>query len=217
MKTRIFLTLGAAALAAILSAGALAQSQQGPKLYKWVDKQGVTHYGSSVPPQYADQQLQVLNSQGMTVKTLAAPKTPEQLAAEKQQQATAAQETEEQKKQHATDQMLLDTYTSVADIEQDRNTRAKAMDAQITVTNSAISSLEGNLKTYKKQQEVLTKNHRPIPESVQKDLTDTEQQLAADRKLLGEQTQQKQAMEERFNGYVKRFQELSKAQNGNGG
>lgn len=217
MKTRIFLTLGAAALAAILSASALAQSQQGPKLYKWVDKQGVTHYGSSVPPQYADQQLQVLNSQGMTVKTLAAPKTPEQLAAEKQQQATAAQETEEQKKQHATDQMLLDTYTSVADIEQDRKTRAKAMDAQITVTNSAIASLEGNLKTYKKQQEVLTKNHKPIPESLRKDLSNTDQQLAADRKLLDQQTQQKQAMEARFDGYAKRFQELSKAQNGSGG
>lgn len=216
MKTRIFLVLGAAALAAILSASALAQSQQGPKLYKWVDKQGVTHYGSSVPPQYADQQLQVLNSQGMTVKTLDAAKTPEQLAAEKQQKAAVVQETEAQKKQHATDQMLLDTYTSVADIEQDRNTRAKAMDAQITVTNSAISGLEGSLQGYKKQQETLTKNHRPIPASVQKDLTDTEQQLAADRKLLDQQTQQKQAMEERFKAYAKRFQELNKAQDGSG-
>lgn len=217
MKTRIFLVLGAAALAAILSASALAQSQQGPKLYKWVDKQGITHYGSSVPPQYADQQLQVLNSQGMTVKTLDAAKTPEQLAAEKQQKAAAAQETEAQKQQHATDQMLLDTYTSVADIEQDRKTRAKAMDAQITVTNSAISSLEGSLQGYKKQQETLGKNHRPIPASVQKDLTETEQQLAADRKLLEQQTQQKQAMEDRFAGYAKRFQELNKAQDGSGG
>lgn len=217
MKTRIFLVLGAAALAAILSASALAQSQQGPKLYKWVDKQGITHYGSSVPPQYADQQLQVLNSQGMTVKTLDAAKTPEQLAAEKQQKAAAAQETEAQKQQHATDQMLLDTYTSVADIEQDRKTRAKAMDAQITVTNNAISSLEGSLQGYKKQQETLGKNHRPIPASVQKDLTETEQQLAADRKLLEQQTQQKQAMEDRFAGYAKRFQELNKAQDGSGG
>lgn len=216
MKTRVIFALLAAAFTVASAGNALAQQDKGPKLYKWVDSQGVTHYGSSVPPQYANQQLQVLNSQGVTVKTVEAAKTPEQLAAEKQKQVVTAKETKAQQEQHATDQMLLDTYTSVDDIEQDRKTRVKATDAQIKVTNSAIAGLESSLKGYKKRQATLTREHKPIPASLQKDLTSTQQQLTADRGLLNQQTQQKQAMEERFNGYVKRFQELAKNQNGSG-
>ncbi|MGH8278224.1 MAG: DUF4124 domain-containing protein [Gammaproteobacteria bacterium] len=215
MKTRLLFTLATAALAMVVAAGALAQST-GPKLYKWVDQQGVVHYGSSVPPQYADQKLEVLNSQGVTVKTVEAAKTPEQLAKEKTQKKVSAQETEQQQKQRTTDQMLLDTYTSVGDIEQDRNTRRKAMDAQIGVTNNAIASLESSLKGYRQEQATLGRKHQPIPVSLKKDLASTEQQLDADHKLLGTQLQQRQAMEELFNAYVKRFKELAKDR-GNGG
>ena len=31
------------------------------KLYKWVDKNGTTHYGETIPPEYADRDTKELN------------------------------------------------------------------------------------------------------------------------------------------------------------
>lgn len=213
MKTRILVSIVAALLATAFAAGALAQDKT-PKLYKWVDKQGVVHYGSSVPPQYAHQQLQVLNSQGVTVKTLNAAKTPEQLAKEKQAQTTAKVESKQEQQQHAMDQMLLDTYTSVASIEQDRDSRLKAMGAQINVTKTAISGLQSSLAGYKKQEATLNQHHRAIPAKLKENMSSTEQQLKTDKELLGQQAQLRQATEKRFDAYIKRFQELTQAKGG---
>src|SRR5574337_94410 len=177
MHTRIVALLLSAALTATLAGGVLAQQQNGPKLYKWVDKNGVTHYGSSVPPEYANQQ--------------------------------AAQK--------ATDQMLLDTYTSVADIEQDRSTHLKALDAQMDVTNAAISGLQGNLKAYQQRQQELGRQHRPVPAELTKDLASTQQQLQFDQQLLAQQQQQKQSVQAQFDAYIKRFQQLTATQNNGGG
>src|SRR5271156_1286886 len=59
-------------------------SNNGRILYKWVDKDGVTHYGDHVPPEYASQEQHVLNSQGYEIRRLDAQKTAEQAAAEEQ-------------------------------------------------------------------------------------------------------------------------------------
>ena len=54
--------------------------------YRWVDDQGVVHYGDQVPPQYAQKEHTVLNTQGVEVKRLDAQKTPEQQAADARKQ-----------------------------------------------------------------------------------------------------------------------------------
>ena len=45
-----------------LSAG-LASAQE-PKLYRWVDENGVVHYGDSIPARYAELERQVVNEHG---------------------------------------------------------------------------------------------------------------------------------------------------------
>ena len=37
------------------------------QLYRWVDDDGVVHYGDHVPPQYASRNRDLLNTQGVTV------------------------------------------------------------------------------------------------------------------------------------------------------
>ena len=70
-------------LAGLLPAGAdAASSDRKSTAYRWVDEQGVVHYGDSIPPQYAEKEHAVLNNQGVEVGHSDAQKTPEQLAAE---------------------------------------------------------------------------------------------------------------------------------------
>ena len=57
-----------AALLALVAGAADAQSgKDRTKLYRWVDKNGQVHYGDSVPPEYAEQDRDILNRQGVSV------------------------------------------------------------------------------------------------------------------------------------------------------
>src|SRR6266850_6131886 len=84
--------------------------------YRWTDEQGVVHYGDRIPPQYAQKERAVLNSQGVEVRKLDAQKTPEQAAADARTQLTVLRQ-----KQH--DTFLMTNYGSVKEIEALRDVR----------------------------------------------------------------------------------------------
>src|SRR5690242_11531625 len=95
------------AVALLCSVGlAQAADNKGVGAYKWEDENGVTHYGDSVPPQFAKKESTVLNKQGMEVGRTEAQKSPEE-------QARDALEKEAMIKQKQHDSFLLTTYTSV--------------------------------------------------------------------------------------------------------
>src|SRR5271170_4720203 len=85
------------------SAGAGSTAAPGHTVYKWVDEQGVTHYGDRIPPEYAAQEQHVMNAQGIEINHLEAQKTPEQLAVEEQKTLEAQQSRNR-------DKNLLSTY-----------------------------------------------------------------------------------------------------------
>ena len=49
------------------------------RVYKWVDKDGIVHYGDSIPARFAELPKEVLNHHGVKVADLAGKKTEEQL------------------------------------------------------------------------------------------------------------------------------------------
>src|SRR5579864_5713232 len=89
---------------------------ENPAAYKWVDDQGVTHYGDRIPPQYSQKESTQLNKEGVPIGHKDATKSAAELAIEADAQQQAARQ-----KQH--DSFLLATYTSVKDIEQLRDER----------------------------------------------------------------------------------------------
>ena len=50
--------------------GAAGAAGNGRTLYKWVDDQGVTHYGDRIPPEYAGQEQHIINAQGIEINRL---------------------------------------------------------------------------------------------------------------------------------------------------
>lgn len=215
-----------AVLVACLSASAIAGNKKTPKLYKWTDEKGVVHYGSSIPPQYAKQKSEIINSQGEVIKTIDAQKTPEEVAKEQKEKAAAEEKAKEEAKQvadqRAHDQVLLDTYVSVSDMERDRDSRISAIDYQINITNASISSLQSSLASYQKQADGYNKSNKPVPADLQQKLDDTQDELRTDQKLLLDQQQKKQAVRDQFTTDINRFKQLhaeqdEHAQQQNGG
>lgn len=71
------LAVGMAAMAGYAAAA------EPKKTYRWVDQDGVVHYGDRLPPEHASTDRQVLNEYGVPVSAEDGAKTPEQRAAEK--------------------------------------------------------------------------------------------------------------------------------------
>ena len=124
------------ASAVLLPAGA--DAQKSVAAYRWVDEQGVVHYGDSIPPQYAEKAHELLNKQGVQVGHEDAQKTPEQLAEEAHEEAESLK-----RKQH--DSFLVTTYTSVKDIESLRDTRLDQLQGQRVAAEAYVDNLHSRL------------------------------------------------------------------------
>jgi hypothetical protein len=190
---------------------AQAGSASKTKMFKWVDKNGVTQYGSSIPPEYANQASEQLNSQGAVVKTQEAQKTPEQMAtaAQAKQQADAQAQAQVAAKAH--DKVLLDTYTSTADMERDRDSKLSAIDAQVNVLSGSVAGLENSLAEYQSRAMELTAKGKPVPADLQKNIDNSQKQLVGNQQLLLAQQQRKQQVADQFKADIERYKQLTGA------
>src|SRR5664279_6410129 len=79
------------------------------KLYKWVDDNGTTHYGETVPPEYANKDRVELNQAGRVVKSEEAL-TPERRRAKEQEDAKKRDDAKAALEQQRHDKTLINTY-----------------------------------------------------------------------------------------------------------
>ena len=100
-------------------------------MYKWVDENGVTHYGDSIPPEYRNRANEELNKRGVIIKKNDAALTPEQIKAKEAELAKRKQEKETNRR----DAVLLGTYSSAEEIDlaRDRNLRQIERDRKSVV------------------------------------------------------------------------------------
>jgi hypothetical protein len=126
MKTRLLIALaGSTALA--FSGFAAAQV----KTFKWKDKDGVVHYGDTVPPEYSEREHQELNSQGVPIREFPRQLSPAEAAA-------ANKTAEEEFKRAQRDKSLLANYNRVSDLEQLRDERIALIDGQMELARGSI-------------------------------------------------------------------------------
>ena len=198
--------LCAGALLASMCFAAGSGSTSGRTLYKWVDAQGVTHYGDHIPPEYAGQEQQIINSQGVVINRLEAQKTPEQLAAEDQKKFDAQQS---QNRDHN----LLSTYASVQEIERLRDQRLTLLSDQIKVTSQFLEVLNGRL-TKLRASSMHFKPYNsdpaapPMPDQVAEDLVHMGNDIRTQEQNLHAKQLEESKMRNQFESDIARFKEL---------
>ena len=196
-------------LAGVLTGGPAAGTTSTATTYKWVDEQGVVHYGDSIPPQYAEKEHKVLNKQGVEVGHTEAQKTPEELAVE-------ARDHEALVKQQQHDSFLLTTYTSVKDIEALRDVRLDQLQGQRTAAeqyvenlHSRLVALQGRVKHFRPYS--ASPGARRIPDDLAEDLVHTLNEMRTQSNALSAKNQEVVAMREQFDLDITRYRELHEA------
>jgi hypothetical protein len=129
----------------VLACGAV-QAQTQRQFQCWTDDKGVRACGDHVPPQYAKQERQVLDSQGRVVDTKSREKTAEEVQAEAAARKLAEDMAFRKRQQEEYDRFLLETYNSEADLAHARDDRLAAIDGRIKFVNENIAANEATLK-----------------------------------------------------------------------
>jgi hypothetical protein len=192
-------------------------------VYKWVDEKGVVHYGDAVPPQYADQDKTILNSQGVAVGAIPGKRTPEQQAAEAAQRKAEERVHEAALASRQRDTNLLATYLSVDEIEALRDRRAEILDAQARVTSQYLEQLRTHQKLLEQQalhfKPYNTAPNAPqMPERLSEDLVRTTGDIATQQRNLETKRQDLDRLKAQFASDIARFKELKRIEtdyNGN--
>lgn len=179
------------------------------KLYRWVDSEGVVHYGDSIPAQYTDLERQVVNNHGITVGVMRAKRTEEEIAEDKRQdELRLAREL-----QRRQDQALLATYLSVDEILLHRDRRVELFQAQARVTELYLSNLKRRMDSLQEE----ASKYRPYSTDPDAEMIDPD--LAGDMATTKDTVERHQAnlkrfhddeqnIVERFDGDINRFKKL---------
>lgn len=103
----------------------------GARMKCWVNHEGIRECGDMVPPEYIQQGYMEIDKEGIVRDVKERAKTPEELAEARRLAALEAKKQREKEKQQTRNRVLLQTFSSVRDIERARDDRVSALEAAI--------------------------------------------------------------------------------------
>jgi hypothetical protein len=174
--------------------------------YKWVDENGVTHYGDHVPAQYSQREQQVLNAEGVVVEKRVAEMSPKEAAA-----FAAKQKEESRRKQH--DMFLITTYPSVKEIENVRDARLEQINAQVQAAEAYIGSLTSRIDGLKQRSlNFAPYNTKPtarrMPDDLAEEMVRAMSELRTQNAALSAKRTELANVRNTFDADISRFKEL---------
>jgi hypothetical protein len=204
MKMTLLRSLLPFALLAVASGPAAAQ-----KVYKWYDEHGQVHYGDRIPPEYASQDRDILNRQGLPIGHEEGSETPEEkrVREAKEKQARLEQAAAQR------DRMLLATYQNVEEIELLRARRLDQIDAQIMLQRQSLATLKA------RHAELLERASRfqpasdapdalPMPDGLADDIERSESDIRTQQVNLDRRRRERVTLDAQFQADIARFKEL---------
>lgn len=175
---------------------------------KWVDENGLVHYGTSVPPQYVDKAHSELNERGIEVRRHDRSMTPEEIQREKALAALRAEQERLKEEQHARDRILLSLYRNEDDLVMSRDGKIAQIDAQIRLKHNEIRRLKDRLSEYQASAAAAERSGRRLSERQQENLDSTQRSIErAYATILGKEDE-KRATIDKYDYDLNRFREL---------
>ena len=207
------LTAVALAVGFIATTAAYAQSKAGSgreAFYRCKDGAGQTHYGDSMPFACTGFDTEVLNDRGMLMRVIEGERTK---AARLEREASEKKAKQERDAREQRDRMLIDTFSTVADIERLREQRLELLVSQYRITEQNIKNLrerqtrlESQIARFKPYNE--KSNAPPLPDHLAEELVNTVNGLRVYQESLTKNKQEQADVKSNFAADIKRFKEL---------
>ena len=198
---RITQKLAFFAIALCIATGAAAA----PKIVKWVDEKGVTHFGNSQPGAATGLGSQTLNAQGIPTNTQVSQQTAATVALE-------AKRLEELKrnlaKQAAADQRLIDSYASEKDLERNYQQNVELLDQQISSTKGDIENRQKGLNKLVATAAESERAGRPVAEQIKMMIVNERAQIETQKAYIATRQTARLTAKVQFDANLKKYREV---------
>jgi hypothetical protein len=143
----------------------------------WTNDEGVRECGDRIPPEFAQRSHQELGKSGVVRETTDRAKTDEELAEQRRLDKIKAEEEKALAKQRKKDDILLNTFSNVEDIERARDERLTALEAAIKLTMARSEKIEYDLDKRIQKAASAERAGRTPSEALLKDIESLKRQL----------------------------------------
>ena len=178
------------------------------KMYKWVDDNGTTHYGETIPPEFANKDRAELDTAGRVIKHEEVL-TPERRHAKEQGDEKKRNEENAALEQQRHDKTLINTYSNVKEIDLARIRSLQQIDARINVIGSAVKAASDRLMELQNEADDYAKRNKEIPDSLKDDLQQAQSRLDKLNRDMEKPQAEKTAVEARYDADKARYMELT--------
>ncbi|MDD5330369.1 MAG: DUF4124 domain-containing protein [Sulfuricella sp.] len=178
------------------------------KMYKWVDERGETHFGDTIPAQYAGQGSTEFNKKGLVIKKTDPALTPEQRKARDDELAQKKEEERAAMEQKRRDTALLNTYTTEKEIDLVRDRNLQQAELQLQGMDLRIKQIQPRYNQFRSQADALAARKKPLPPNLEQDLLETQKELKRLQEMVQQKRQEMDGLRAKFEDDKKRFREL---------
>jgi uncharacterized protein DUF4124 len=131
------------------------------RILKWVDNQGVTHYGDQMPPTAAGKSNQVINKQGVVVQQNNQP------SVNSVQEKNKKEILEQERK----DSVLLASYTTADEIDLARKRNLEMENATITALKSQKTNVDDRLNRNIASAQAFVDKKQAVPDYLKEEIS----------------------------------------------
>lgn len=163
------------------------------KIVKWKDDKGVTHYGDSVPVQYANRESSVISKQGITVKY--------NKPISQQDKELDLAKLEQNKK----DKALLSAFTNESEIDLARDRNLQLDKVTIEGLELQKTTSQKRLADNQKYASDFTKRKKEIPSDLSAEIKASQAEIAKQDQKISERKAAMENTRRRFEDDKKRF------------
>jgi hypothetical protein len=175
----------------------------------WINSDGVRECGNNIPPEYAQQGHEELSSHAVVTDVKERAKTEEELAEEARLAEIREKEAEEARRQAMADRVLLDTFSSEADLIIARDGKLASLDAQMQLTQSHIEKLEANLdRLVQRAADIERRGNTPSDKLIH-DIESVRQQIEDNKQFIAAKEEEQVRVRQEFAADITRFNELT--------
>jgi len=175
---------------------------------KWVDANGVTHYGTSVPPEYISKPHTQLNERGMTIRRIDRAKTDEEIARERELEELRKDQQRAIAEQRAKDRILLNMFRTEDDLIMSRDGKLAQVNAQIRLKKAHVERLKGRLAKWQAAAAQRERQGKKPTAKQLENLQELEQQLENAYVSIVEKETIKNRISEQYAYQLRRFTQL---------
>ncbi len=174
----------------------------------WTNNEGVRECGHTVPPEYSQKRIEILNERGVVVKIKDAAKTEAELKEERRLARLKKEQEQREAERRRQDYILLNTFTTERDLRLSHEGKLDVINGLIEISQGNIRNLQGKLAKIQKKIANYERTGDKAPDTLFDEMDNLKSQIRSKNEFIKEKKHAIEEINRKFEADLKRFREL---------